>query len=87
MQAVEGQPLESLARWFRYVYNDVECFDTSYSGVIDLYSNPEWDQLGTQRGRECIHIVHLYVPIVHISTLRTTMAVPTMYTSWFIFGR
>lgn len=50
MQAVEGNPLESLARWYRYVYGDAECFDPSYATAIERYSNPEFDQVGTDNG-------------------------------------
>lgn len=52
MGAVEGEPLESLARWFRYVYGDAECFDPSYATAVERYSNPEWDQPGTDNGRK-----------------------------------
>ncbi|XP_037033396.1 lysosomal Pro-X carboxypeptidase-like [Bradysia coprophila] len=51
MQAVEGEPLESLARWFRYVYGDEECFDPSYASSVERYSNPAWDEWGTSTGR------------------------------------
>lgn len=50
MSAVAGQPLDSLARWFRYVYGDAECFDPSYATAIERYSNIEFDQEGTNNG-------------------------------------
>ncbi|KAJ6646563.1 putative serine protease K12H4.7 [Pseudolycoriella hygida] len=51
MEAIPGEPLASLARWFRYVYGDAVCFDPSYDTAIERYSNPEWDQEGTNNGR------------------------------------
>lgn len=50
MDAIEGEPLDSLALWYRYVYGDGECFDPSYETAIERYSNPEWDQEGTNNG-------------------------------------
>lgn len=52
MQAIEGEPLDSLAQWFRYVYGDGVCFDPSYETSIERYSNPEWDEWGTTTGSE-----------------------------------
>lgn len=60
MAAVAGQPLESLARWFRYVYGDAECFDPSYNTAIERYSNPAWDQLGTQNGSKCLYVLTFF---------------------------
>ncbi len=58
MQAVDGQPLESLARWFRYVYGDAQCFDPSYATAVARYSNPEWDQVGTDNGSMCFRVIN-----------------------------
>jgi len=51
MDAIPGDSLNSFARWLRYVYGDSQCFDPSYETLINLKSNPEWDQEGTTSGR------------------------------------
>lgn len=58
MEAVPGDPLASLARWYRYVYGDAECFDPSYATAVARYSNPAWDQIGTDLGSECIYFCY-----------------------------
>lgn len=50
MDAIEGQPLDSLAQWHRYLYPGYECFNSSYATHIARYSNVEWDQFGTDVG-------------------------------------
>jgi len=51
IEAIEDDPLAAFARWLRYVYGDSVCFDPSYATAIERYSNPAWDQVGTQNGR------------------------------------
>lgn len=50
--AIPGDTLNSLARWLRYVYGDAECFDHSYSTMIERTSNSTWDSFGTIEGSE-----------------------------------
>lgn len=59
MQFIPGQPLESLARWYRYVYGDAECFDPSYATAIERYSNPAWDEWGTSTGSQYIAVTFI----------------------------
>lgn len=51
LYAIPGDPLNSLARWLRYVYGDEECFDHSYSSMIENTSNSTWGSFGTIEGR------------------------------------
>lgn len=55
MEAIEGNPLESLARWYTYVYGDGGCFDPSYETIVERYSNEAWDQIGTDNGSGCFY--------------------------------
>lgn len=51
MAAIPGDPLNSFARWVRYVYGDQECFDHSYETMIENTSNSTWGSFGTVEGR------------------------------------
>lgn len=51
MAAIPGDPLNSFARWVRYVYGDQECFDHSYATMIENTSNSTWGSFGTAEGR------------------------------------
>lgn len=53
LNAVPQDPLNSLARWLRYVYGDSECFDHSYNSNIEASSNTTWGSAGTVEGSEC----------------------------------
>ncbi len=52
LAAIPGDPLNSFARWIRYVYGDQECFDHSYDTMIERTSNSTWDSFGTTEGSE-----------------------------------
>lgn len=58
MQAFPGEPLKSFVGWYRRVYGDGECWDRRYSTVIQRYSNPAWDQVGTDNGSKYF-LVHV----------------------------
>lgn len=79
MQAVAGQPLDSLARWFRYVYGDAECFDPSYNTLLERYSNPEWDQVGTNNGSKLIFSKIRIRTYKKNYTSRTSVVFPSVY--------
>jgi hypothetical protein len=51
MNAIPGDPLNSFARWVRYVYGDAECFDHTYDTMIENTSNSTWGSIGTAEGR------------------------------------
>jgi len=51
LNAIPGDALNSLARWFRYVYGDGECFEHSYDVMIENNSNSTWGSPGTDEGR------------------------------------
>lgn len=86
MQSVAGQPLDSLARWFRYVYGDAECFDPSYATAIERYSNPEWDQVGTNNGSKNFENSLLERKSTNHDIFRTSVVFHAMYSSWFILS-
>lgn len=58
MQAFPGEPLKSYVGWLRHAYGAGACSDRRYSTVIETYSNPAWDQYGTDNGSKYF-LVHI----------------------------
>lgn len=55
MASIPGDPLNSFARWVRYIYGDQECFDHSYDTMIENTSNTTWGSFGTDEGRRQLY--------------------------------